>query len=430
MGHPILKPTEIDAIGAATLRVLDAPRRKSDYPIKPMITEFIGKPKAGKDRQLVNMERLVKRLGFLVVVHQEGAETEDVRRVPRDFSFAMQLKYLVQALDRMLHAAVHRDFHMIFFNRGVLDVLYWLEFQIRQGLITRQQHEITKSFIMQGPWVEALDTVICLSVSVERALEREYGADFRSRKIKFGRMMSPEGLTLMSECVDHVCNYLAQELPQLPLFVIDTTDQTESETEAHIASIIFTELQQRLKIDEDQILPWSIDLMREKAWVSGPEIKFRGTVNHEILRKHGWCLEASTRDTDEYLVPHGEVFDGGECFHIRTNDASRYLIYKRQVAALHRPKIPVPITAESAEELRHMFDTVGVVRKTREVFLHDGIVLHKDTVEDLGEFVEIKGRMGTSEEEIIAFASKLGLHAENIVPETYIRCTLKHQKRT
>src|SRR3989344_2721171 len=344
VNYPVLKPNEVDAIARALLQILDAPRRKSDMPIKPMISEFIGKSKAGKDKQLVNMDRCMKRRRLQVLVHQEGAESEAVRVVPRDFSFAMQLTYLTQALDRMLHAAVSRDFHMIFFNRGVLDTLYWFEFQLRKGSITRAQYDTAVNFIMQGPWIEALDTVICLNVSVERALEREYGADFRSRDIKFGSMMSPEGLTLMSECVDHVCEMLKNEHPSLPLFIVDTTDQTERETEEHITSILFSEFQKRLKIGEDHILPWSIDLMRERAWVAGPEIKLRGTLSHEVLRKNGWHLEASVFENDEYIVPKGQNFRTEECFHIRTSGDSTYLVYKGNFPALRRPKIPVPIT--------------------------------------------------------------------------------------
>lgn len=419
-------PRILAAKGKAILHVLDQPRRKSDPPIKPALVEFFGEPKAGKDKQLVGADRRFRRMKFQTLVYQEGAESEKQRRAPRDFSYEMQMRYFAQAFDNLLHAAVSRDFHIAFFNRGVLDILTWLEFQRKLGKITQEQLETARTFILHGPWIQTLDVIVCLVVDAEAALEREYGKDFRSREVVFGSMMNPKSLALMKESVSEVCSYLKKDMPDLPLYVLDTTHKTEEETEAEIAEILLTTLERRLKISEDDTLPWSIDLMREKAWVSGPEVKIRGSVTHEKLRKLGWSLEAAVTEVDDYLTPKDEKFlEGDACFHLRSSGGKHYLVYKKNLPlAWHRPKIPIPISGGSVKELRATFEEVLQIRKEREIFTRNGFVLHLDRVEGLGNFIEIKGLMATTDEELMAAAMELGFSEGDIVNDTYLRLML------
>lgn len=427
MSERILTATEIEAAGKAILRILDVPCRKSDIPIKPLIVEFFGQPKAGKDNQLVRADRRFKRLKFQTLVHQEGAESEDIRKIPRDFSFSMQMQYFAQALDRLLHAGVSRDFHIIFFNRGVVDILVWLEFQLRLEKITQLQHDTARAFILNGPWMQTLDAVICLTVSVEAALEREYGQDYKTKDVKFGSMMNPKSLLLMQEVVENVCNHLRESLPELPLFVVDTTRATEKETEMSIASVLFGQFEERLKIGEDQTLPWNTSLMKERAWIAGPEIKIRGGIIHEKLRNLGWQLEATVREIDEYVVPRGRTFlEDGECFHLRTSGERSYLAFKRNTQpAYHRPKICIPVDKESIKDVLAAFLPVVTLRKEREIFTRNGLILHRDRVEALGEFVEVKGTAETTEAKLIELVRELGFAESDIVSETYVQLYLK-----
>jgi len=365
-------------------------------------------------------------LGFKTLIHQEGAETEKQRSAPRDFSLAMQMRYFVQAFERLLHSEVNGYFHVIFSNRGVVDILTWLEFLHRTEKITLEELEHCKTFILKGPWMSILDVVVCLKVDVETALEREYGEDYRTRDTIFGSMMNPKSLAIMKECVDGVCEDIRREAPNLPLLVVDTAKQTEEETEAEITEFILTTLEHRLKITEDQVLPWCIDIMREKAWVSGPEVKLLGSVTHEKLRKLGWQLEAGVVEVDDYLSPKGEAFlQNDACFHLRQSGEMRYFVFKRDIPlAWHRPKIPIPISANTADELLKTFDQIVRVKKEREIFTRNGFVLHLDRVEELGEFIEIKGLMATTDEELMQVVGELGFREGDIVYSTYLRLML------
>ena len=60
--------------------VLDPPKRKTDRPAPPLIAEFFGLHKAGKDTQLVEVDRWFKREGFRVFIQRESAEEHTVLR--------------------------------------------------------------------------------------------------------------------------------------------------------------------------------------------------------------------------------------------------------------------------------------------------------------------------------------------------------------
>ena len=79
---------------------------------------------------------------------------------------------------------------------------------------------------------------------------------------------------------------------------------------------------------------------------------------------------------------------------------------------------------EALGDFMAIFDKVAVIEKEREVFVKNGIILTRDRVENLGEFVELRAPLST---DVNAEAIKLGLTQDRIVPETYIRLVLKNQ---
>src|SRR3989344_2941049 len=103
----------------------------------------------------------------------------------------------------------------------------------------------------------------------------------------------------------------------------------------------------------------------------------------------------------------------------------RYFVFKRDIPlAWHRPKIPIPISANTADELLKTFDQIVRVKKEREIFTRNGFVLHLDRVEELGEFIEIKGLMATTDEELMQVVGELGFREGDIVYSTYLRLML------
>lgn len=107
----------------AILRKLDSPRRKSDTPIKPFMGEMFGFPKAGKDRQLVELDRYFRRNKFQVLIHQESAEAENIRRVPREHSYVYQMQhfaYSKEFFDRFDKVTVIKKNREILTSNGLL----------------------------------------------------------------------------------------------------------------------------------------------------------------------------------------------------------------------------------------------------------------------------------------------------------------------
>ncbi len=412
------------------LRRLDEPRRKSERPVKPALGELFGMAKAGKDRQLVRLDRWFRQSKFRVLVHQESAEADDIRKRPKDHTLSSQMQHFVYSFDRLLKGAVNRDYHMMLANRGILDTLVWLEKDRRDGAISGHLFKVLKAFIMQTDWLKEFDFIECLTVTPEVALDREFGPAWREGKVIFGSKMNPTFLASYRDCVMHICETLTREIPHLSLNIIDTSSEPEEETEHKLVAHMIESLERRLALSEDEVLPWSIDLMKERACVTGPEIKLRGARTHEELRKCGWRFEGAVSEHDTYLTPKNRRFlEDNECFVMSScGEKQHYFIYKKEsFSTRFRPKIPIPISRECMSELLSEFTPVYIIEKSRELFSRDGFIMHRDSVNKLGEFTEIKGYTRTTEDELMTVITELGFTDDAIVPESYIRLAMNAQ---
>lgn len=416
-----------DGKAQAILRKLDTPRRKSEMPIRPLMIEMFGFPKAGKDRQLVELDRWFRRSKFQVLVHQESAEAERIRQVPRDHSYVYQMQHFVYSFDKFLKSSVSRDFHFIIFNRCLLDELCWFEFKRRLGSVTQEEYDFVKSFILQKQWISMLDAILCLVTDVDTALEREYG---KKDNIKYGSMMNPDSLALMRESVECVCGFLKAEFPDIPLLVFDTTHTSIEDTRDTLVSFILEKGEQRFSISEDEVLVRSPEAVKECASIVGPEIKFRGVKSHKVLRNAGWHVQSGAFfEQDIYLQQKGEeIFQDEGYFRIRISGDNNYFSFKRcaqDSVSAPRAKIQIPIQEEQIEEFFEIFDEAGVIKKQREILASRGLIMHRDTVEGFGEFTEIIGSPNTTGAEIMEAAGEIGFSPKDIVEDTYIKMFLK-----
>ncbi len=421
---------ELNALASAVLDRIDPPRRNRDIPAKPAIIELAGMPKAGKDFYKVRLERWFKRRGWRILFHEEGAESPFIRKAPRDFSYAMQMRYLAQEFYRLVEAPVLRGINLVGFNRGFFEEIGFFEFERRRGKLSQEDFDIVVEFMLHGPWVQDMDAVIFLRIDPETALDREYGPAWREGKVRFGGLMNPETLPVLLDCFDTTANLLGSRMPNFPLFVVDTRESPDGVLRMLI-SIILGTLQRRLEVGEDTVFSHGVELMREKAWVAGSELKLRGIVNPEMLRRQGWQLETAVQEKDRYLTLKGREFlEDDVCWVLSRKGDRHYLICKKRTHHdLHRPKIPIPLPDSRVDELcREVFDEVAVIMKSREIFLRDGVVLHRDSVLGLGEFTEFKGPTRSTEEDLMALARELGFRDEDIVRESYIRLKLAAQK--
>jgi len=418
----------MEDIARVILQKLDAPRRKSDVPIKPIIAEFLGLPKSGKDTQANELDRWFRRLGFQVLIHQESAETRDIRAMPRLDPYAYEMRHSAYSLSNLLSANTNRDFHLIILNRGIFDTLSWLEWNKRKGGIRREQAEYAKAFLLNdGPWIESLDGIFYIMCTVETALEREYG---NASVPVFGARMNPEALTLMYDCVESVYADVTSQFPHLPIMRVDTTARTIPQVTGEIISYLVNSAARRMGLGEEDVLPWSIGLMREKALIHGAEIKVRGLVDDRILRSNGWDFQASYSEADIYLaLKDGKPLENNECFHVRQQGGKSFFIYKREAPDFHlRARVlPVPIPDGSVSELIAGFDIIVTLHKEREIFTRDGFVLTRDRVKELGSFTEIRAPTPDRNADLGSLVRELGFGDIDVVQASYLRLYLTTQ---
>lgn len=410
------------------LSKLDPPRKKSQTPIKPIVVEFMGLHKAGKDSNLVELDRWFKRRGYQVLIRQESAETKKIRAMTRANPYVYEMGHFTYTFSNFIEALTSRDFHLIILNRGFVDTLCWLEFHRRKEAISNAQFEQFRSYILNGPWVNGLDAVVCLMCSVETSLKREYGS---AKNVIYGSRMNPESLTFMRDCVESVFEYINDRYPNLPLIKVNTDDRPISETRDEIVAGVLESVRNRMMVNDDELVAHSPFLLRELAKDGGrQELKFKESVSASILLKNGWIPQGAIREIDTYLTPKGQpILENDECFHLRYFGDIKccYLMYKRRAnGGLTRSRVSVPILPETVSGFFEVFDKVAVIEKERQLFVKGDMVLALDKIDGLGEFTEMRAPVSSN---IEAEAEKLGLTSDRMIPETYIRLFLKNQSR-
>ncbi len=418
----------VTGIATSVLKKLDRPQRKSENPMRPIVVEFCGLAKAGKDTQLVQIDRWLRARKYKLPLLQESAENKDVRAMPRIDAYAYEMRHFTYTFTNLLDAATSRIFHANFLNRGIVDTLCHLEWHFRNSTITERQKDLAHDFILEGPWMNYLDAIFVFICDIETALEREYGKDHRAQKVKFGSRMNPDALALMRECIDKVVAELRDKFPNLPLYTINTTSAGIAECRDEILSRIFDSVERRLEMTENDTLLWSPTLLRKNAVIYGPALKVRAHPDENILRRLGWEIHGQFPEKDIYLRLKDQQFlEDDECFHLREWKGHYWLYYKRGGKdPTLRAKVCVPVPSECVEELLAGFDEEKiVVLKDRRVFVRRGFLLDMDEVEGFGQFIEIKAPPQNTVADLLEIVKEFGLPEANIVRESYLMMHLK-----
>lgn len=410
---------------------LNTEREKTDVPVKPIIGEVVGFHKAGKDSNLVVLDRWFRRRGYRVLITQESAETKKIRAMTRTNPYVYEMGHFAYTFSNFIEALTSRDFHAVFLNRGFIDTLCWLESHRRQNLVSNEQFEQFRSWVLNGPWLEGLDVVVCLMCSVETSLRREYGT---TENVIYGSRMNPESLTLMRDCVESVLEYIGDRHPNLAIIKVNTdngsADRTISETSNEIIMGVLNSVRNKMKINDDEIIAHSPALLRELAKDFGrQEIKFNGSVSIQTLLKHSWLPQGAVYEIDTYLTPKGHpALENDECFHFRFYGENKpcYLMYKGRNGVSTRLRNSVPILPETMSDFFEIFEKVAVIEKERQIFVKGDMVIALDKIDGLGEFTEMRAPVSSN---IETETEKLGLTSDRMVPETYIRLFLKNQSR-
>lgn len=175
------------------------------------------------------------------------------------------------------------------------------------------------------------------------------------------------------------------------------------------------------------------EIEAEQSGLHEVQLKFRGTLNADILRKLGAEKLSSTMQIDKYYNPKDRsLVKTGEILRIREEGKKKTLTYKGpkiKSQFRERPKFEFEIDADTKNAFLNIYGNMTkTIIKERTLYQLDGVVFSIDKVskyEDekdvsLGEFIEIRSTdKELNPEKIKSVIKKLGLDIENGIKESY-----------
>jgi adenylate cyclase, class 2 len=174
------------------------------------------------------------------------------------------------------------------------------------------------------------------------------------------------------------------------------------------------------------------------------EVEVKVRADHEqirpILKKIGAVKIKTEVQSDTYFAaPHRDFAKTDEALRIRSLDDHSVLTYKGpklDKVSKTREEFEIPIEEATFTKILHAlgFTEAGTVRKSREVFEAGEITISFDSVESLGEFLEVE-IMAESEEELETARQKLfellkqfGFGEKNSIRVSYLEMVLEKNK--
>lgn len=178
---------------------------------------------------------------------------------------------------------------------------------------------------------------------------------------------------------------------------------------------------------------YSPEIESERSGLHEIQLKFRGDLNPDDLRKLGVERLGSVRQVDRYYNPNDrDLIQTGEILRIREEGSRRTLTYKGpkiESQFRERPKFEFDIDADTEESFLDIYgDMKKTITKERTLYQLGGVVFSVDRVSknengkevDLGSFVEIRSTdKEESVEKIKAVIQSLGLNIDEGIKESY-----------
>lgn len=193
---------------------------------RPLIIEFAGTPKSGKTTCVDAIAKFLRRNGIPVHRVTERASVSPISDKHHLFfntwTGAMSLAQLLAILEQQNGVAI--------LDRGLFDTLVWMNFLAAREAVSTQELSVIEDFFLLERWASRVDIVVVMSVSPDRALEREFQDQITD---KLGSIMNPEILKNYNASL-HFC--LQKYRPQFRRMIhIDTTDKKSVEGVTAIA---------------------------------------------------------------------------------------------------------------------------------------------------------------------------------------------------
>lgn len=439
---------DISVTLSGIFKTIDVPFRKSEPVPKTILVDFFGSPKSGKTGVTGIVEQVFRRHGFNVFCPPETAEREDIRSDKyKDSPLVFQARHDTGVQQDLLHLAAHPRLHIAITSRGLIDRLYWYAKDMRKGLYSQTYYNSVREHIYELLKQDFVDALFFFTCSVEAAMQREYSQSLTEKR---GSNMNESDLSQALDIYHEIRNGVDANVPGLPIFDVDTTNLSMRASGLEVFRFLLPVICRRFSVPSSQFLPYSPGLMRKVTKHAAnleEQLKLRGwPSNMAELDKMDWVCMGKYEQEDTYLDPNlnqsGSSNISGELLRIRKDNKGLRFIFKepsqdRIFSCRHGSTFH--ISQEETEEIKALYKTIAVVRKSREYFQlrqdSDGntehfFTMHIDRIEGLGDFTEIRA-MGSKDrtytQELRELAVKLGFSLTDIVEGSYLSLALKQQ---
>ena len=173
------------------------------------------------------------------------------------------------------------------------------------------------------------------------------------------------------------------------------------------------------------------------------EVKVRADHSkvRNVLEKIGAVEIRVEKQSDSYFVaPHRNFAKTDEALRIRSLDGRAVLTYKGPKldrVSKTREELETPVDENPTKKILQAlgFSEAGIVRKKREVFMAGDITVCLDTVEGLGEFLEVEivvedeqKKVENSRKQLFEFLEQFGVKEEDSIRTSYLEMVLEKSK--
>ena len=173
---------------AKVLSTFDPQGLRKSQITRPFMVELFGTPKAGKSTIKEMLKHFFKRAGWSVSTPTEGAEVvEWTKRHEPQYNF-QTCEY---ALSFARNRADDKRFHLVIFDRAVMDGVVRMQYYADRGVMTEEERRCVEGYYLNR-WNRGLfDLHVCLVSTPEVAIKRELA---RALTKKHGETMNPDTL--------------------------------------------------------------------------------------------------------------------------------------------------------------------------------------------------------------------------------------------
>lgn len=136
---------------------------------RPFFIEITGSPDSGKTTTIREMYNSLRKLGFRVLIPQEGAEV--IQHIERTTP-VYNVRTAMYALCILLDEAHKHTYDIIFLDRGLFDPFVWMEDWHDLGELSTGQKNRFQQFFLDPLWVNLIDCAFFMVCESSEAMRR------------------------------------------------------------------------------------------------------------------------------------------------------------------------------------------------------------------------------------------------------------------